>query len=104
MQIYHVNLLKLYHEREVHVLYGGKGKDEAAPVEVPMRTKLIQQQKQDLTPLVRQSQRVFSPIPGSTNLIQHHIMTDPGAKVRLRRYRIPEARREVAHAAVGEMV
>lgn len=97
-------LLKLYHEREAQVFYGGKGKDEATPMEVPMGTKLMAQQKQDLTALVRQSRRVFSPIPGSTNLIQHYIRTDPGAKVCLRPYRIPKARRVVAHATVGEMV
>ncbi len=33
---------------------------------------------------------VFSPLPGRTNLIQHHIETEPGIVVRSRTYHLPE--------------
>lgn len=38
---------------------------------------------------------VFSPLPGRTDLIQHHIETDPGVVIRGRPYRLPEHKKKV---------
>ena len=54
--------------------------------------------------LVDQNQDVFSSEPGHTNLVQHHIITEPGKKVKLRPYRIPEARREAVRTEVKTML
>jgi len=51
-------------------------------------------QKQALTELVDQNRDVFSSEAGHTDLVQHHIITEPGKGVKLRPYRIPEARRD----------
>ncbi len=37
---------------------------------------------------------MFSPRPGRTNLIQHHIETEPGVVVRSRPYRLPEHKKK----------
>ncbi len=37
---------------------------------------------------------MFSPLPGRTNLIQHHIETEPGVVVRSRPYRLPEHKKK----------
>ena len=54
--------------------------------------------------LVDQNQDVFSSEPGQTNLVQHHIITEPGKKVKLSPYRIPEARREAVRTEVRTML
>ncbi len=37
---------------------------------------------------------VFSPLPSRTNLIQHHIETEPGVVMRSRPYRLPERKKK----------
>jgi len=54
--------------------------------------------------LVDQNQDVFSREPGDTNLVQHHIITQPGKGVGLRSYRIPEAGRDAVTSEVKAML
>ncbi len=44
----------------------------------------------DVARLQKEFADVFLPLPGRTNLIQHHIETEPGVVVRSRPYRLPE--------------
>ena len=50
-------------------------------------------QQQDLREIVLQHQDIFSELPGRTTVASHDIVTEPGVTVRVRPYRIPEARR-----------
>ncbi|KAJ8359228.1 hypothetical protein SKAU_G00157530 [Synaphobranchus kaupii] len=68
------------------------------PVQVPMGEQLTPSQRQDLQDLVNRNRDVFSGEAGHTNLIQHRIVTEPGKRMKLRPYRIPEARREAIAA------
>ncbi|KAJ8351918.1 hypothetical protein SKAU_G00233940 [Synaphobranchus kaupii] len=70
------------------------------PVQVPMGEQLTPSQRQDLQDLVNRNRDVFSAEAGHTDLIQHRIVTEPGKRVKLRPYRIPEARREAIAAEV----
>jgi len=74
------------------------------PVDVPMGEQLTSSQQQDLRELFGQFRDVFSTEPGYTDLIQHNIITDAGKKVKLRPYRVPEARREAISAEVQKML
>ncbi|KAJ8359251.1 hypothetical protein SKAU_G00157760 [Synaphobranchus kaupii] len=67
-------------------------------VQVPMGEQLTPSQQQDLQDLVNRNRDVFSAEAGHTDLIQHRIITEPGKRVKLRPYRIPEARREAIAA------
>ncbi|KAJ8353818.1 hypothetical protein SKAU_G00213850 [Synaphobranchus kaupii] len=60
-----------------------------------MGEQLTPSQRQDL---VNRNRDVFSTEAGHTDLIQHQIVTEPGKRVKLRPYRIPEARREAIAA------
>ncbi len=51
---------------------------------------LAPSQLTDVARLQTEFADVFSPLPGRTNLIQHHIETEPGVVVRSRPYRLPE--------------
>ncbi|KAJ8264277.1 hypothetical protein GJAV_G00147290 [Gymnothorax javanicus] len=62
--------------------------------EVPLGEQLTPCQRQELRELVGRNQDVFNPTPGRTNLVTHDIVTEPGKRVKLRPYRIPEARRQ----------
>ncbi len=104
-QIYHVNLLKKWYEPErclistllSQVLSHG-------PVEVEMGAQLTPTQKQDLQELVSQYSEVISLLPGRTTVVHHDIVTEPGRKVRLKPYRIPEAQREAICEEVRKML
>ncbi len=48
----------------------------------------------DVARLQKEFADVFSPLPGRTNLIQHHIETEPGVVVRSRPYRLPEHKKK----------
>ncbi len=47
---------------------------------------------------------MFSPLPGRTNLIQHHIETEPGIVVRSRLYRLPEHKKKVVQSELEAML
>jgi len=55
-------------------------------------------QRADVALLQRQFADVFSPLPGSTSLIHHHIETPPGVTIRLQPYRLPEHKRKIIQA------
>ena len=59
---------------------------------------------QDMREMVLQHLNVFSERPGRTTTASHEIRTVPGARVRLRPYRIPEARRAAIRAEVASML
>jgi hypothetical protein len=103
-QIYHVNLLKKWNARDVLCSVPPKATSQTGPAKVPLGEQLSPAQRQELMELVDQNQDVFSSEPGHTNLVQHHIITEPGKKVKLRPYRIPEARREAVRTEVKTML
>nr|XP_006012602.1 PREDICTED: uncharacterized protein LOC102366250 [Latimeria chalumnae] len=98
-QIYHINLLKPWKENEtMAVLEGPLGQPD--PVEegsVHISEDLTPDQKKLAVEMVERNQDVFSSSPGRTRGIYHDIITPPGVTVKVKPYRIPEAkRREVA--------
>ncbi|KAJ8365057.1 hypothetical protein SKAU_G00138880 [Synaphobranchus kaupii] len=98
-KVYHVNLLKKWVAREVlFSLTPPQVAVKTEPVQVPMGEQLTPSQRQDLQDLVNWNRDVFSAEAGHTDLIQHRIVTEPGKWVKLRPYRIPEARREAIAA------
>ncbi|XP_036804331.1 uncharacterized protein LOC118940159 [Oncorhynchus mykiss] len=106
VQLYHINLLKTYHGREEEVALmalEGKGKEEALP-QVRRGQTLLPEQSRQLDKLIMNFGRIFSPFPGQTDVLFHHIHTEPGKKVHIHPYRIPEARRVIAKKEVREML
>ena len=76
----------------------------ARPLEdVAMGEDLTPTQRQEVRELVSQHQDVYDPSPGYTQLLHHNIVTPPGVRVRLKPYRLPEARRKAVEEAVAEM-
>ncbi len=61
----------------------------------PEGDHLSPSQLTDVARLQAEFADVFSPLPGRTNLIQHHIETGPGMVVRIRPYRLPEHKKKV---------
>ncbi|KAG5842700.1 hypothetical protein ANANG_G00180410 [Anguilla anguilla] len=74
------------------------------PPEVTLGKQLTGHQIQDLRELLDRNRDVFSKLPGRTSIIAHHIATEPGKKVRLRPYRIPEAQRDTIREEVRRML
>ncbi|KAJ8354155.1 hypothetical protein SKAU_G00217220 [Synaphobranchus kaupii] len=98
-KVYHVNLLKKWVARKVlFSITPPQVAVKTEPVKVPMGEQLTPSQRQDLQDLVNWNRDVFSAEAGHTDLIQHQIVTEPGKWVKLRPYRIPEARREAIAA------
>ncbi|KAJ8353788.1 hypothetical protein SKAU_G00213550 [Synaphobranchus kaupii] len=98
-KVYHVNLLKKWVAREVlFSITTPQVAVKTEPVKVPMGEQLTPSQRQDLQDLVNRNRDVFSAEAGHTDLIQHRIVTEPGKRVKLRPYSIPEARREAIAA------
>ncbi|CAM4507561.1 unnamed protein product [Caretta caretta] len=54
--------------------------------------------------MIQRNPDVFSTQPGHTTLIQHHIVTCPGARVTIKPYHIPEAKREEITTEVRKML
>ncbi|KAJ8353327.1 hypothetical protein SKAU_G00208940 [Synaphobranchus kaupii] len=104
-KVYHVNLLKKWVARDVLCsFHPPQGPAKTEPVEVPIGEQLSKSQRQDVMELVECHRDVFSTEAGRTDLIQHHIITEPGKKVKLRLYQIPEARREAVRQEVRNML
>ena len=99
--IYHVNLLKKWHEPEqipLPALLTSVSPQLSVPV--PISDDLSPRQVQELKEVVMRFQDRFSEVPGRTHVLRHDIITEPGKVVRQKPYRIPEARR---HAIEGEV-
>ena len=84
-------------------LEGKEKKKEALP-QVRRGQTLLPEQSRQLDKLIMNFGRIFSPFPGQTDVLFHHIHTEPGKKVHIRPYRIPEARRVIAKKEVREML
>ena len=97
-QIYHLNLLKAWREAEpVSLVTLLTERDELGP-EVPKSSNsssllcgdhLTPFQGADVARLQQRCADVFYPLPGCTDLKQHHIETRPGVALRPRPYRLP---------------
>ena len=61
-------------------------------------------QKSDLAELQKRFADVFSPLPGRTSLIHHHVETTPGVSVRTRPYRLPEHKKKLVQAEIRAML
>ncbi|CAM4533891.1 unnamed protein product, partial [Caretta caretta] len=72
--------------------------------QIRISTDLTPNQKKEVTEMTNRYQDVFSTKPGRTTEAYHHIITDPGAKVTLRPYRVPAAKREEIKAEVKRML
>ncbi|CAM5154394.1 unnamed protein product [Natator depressus] len=104
-QIYHINLLKPWHQREACVvaqetLIQGNNMQK----QIRISTDLTPNQKKEVTEMINRYQDVFSTKPGQTMEAYHHIITDPGAKVTLRPYRVPAAKGEEIKAEVKRIL
>ncbi|XP_077964207.1 uncharacterized protein LOC144411428 [Gasterosteus aculeatus] len=94
-QIYHINLLKRWHAPDsVPMAALTTETQDRVPSQVPLGPHLSPTHRQDMVELTGQFKDVFSDMPEGTTVINHDIITEPGKKVRLRPYRIPEAKRE----------
>ncbi|KAJ8351713.1 hypothetical protein SKAU_G00231890 [Synaphobranchus kaupii] len=79
-KVYHVNLLKKWVARDVLCSFPPpQGPAKTEPVEVPIGEQLSKSQRQDVMELVERHRDVFSEA-GRTDLIQHHIISEPGKK------------------------
>ncbi len=113
-QIYHLNLLKKWSEVEsVMLATAVSGEDDLGPEVItkiqsltlaPGGDHLSPSQLTDVARLQKEFADVFSPLPGRTNLIQHHIETEPGVVVRSRPYRLPEHKKKVVQSELEAML
>ncbi|KAI7796732.1 hypothetical protein IRJ41_005254, partial [Triplophysa rosa] len=113
-QIYHLNLLKKWQEVEPVLLATViSGEDDLGPEAntkpqsialAPGGDHLSPSQLTDIAKLQAEFADVFSPLPGRTKLIQHHIETVPGVVVRSRPYRLPEHKKNVVQTELAAML
>ncbi len=113
-QVYHLNLLKKWSEVESVTLVMAVGGEEDLGPEVntknlslalaPAGDHLSPSQLTDVAKLQAEFADVFSPLPGRTNLIQHHIETELGMVVRSRPYRLPEHKKKVVQTELEAML
>uniref|UniRef100_K7G546 ribonuclease H n=1 Tax=Pelodiscus sinensis TaxID=13735 RepID=K7G546_PELSI len=104
-QVYHVNLLKLWRDREVAlVVLGPPPQGENPSRQVGISPELTPDKQAEAADLIEQNQDVFSTEPGRTTEVYHDIITDPGVKVHVKPYRIPEAKRKEVQAEVEKML
>ncbi|XP_067248999.1 NACHT, LRR and PYD domains-containing protein 3-like isoform X2 [Chanodichthys erythropterus] len=113
-QIYHLNLLKKWSEAESVMLATViSGEDDLGPEAnvkkqslalAPGGDHLSPSQLTDVSKLQAEFADVFSPVPGRTDLIQHHIETEPGVVIRSRPYRLPEHKKKVVQAELEAML
>jgi hypothetical protein len=104
-QVYHVNLIKPWKDRESLVATQAGVKDGVPPIPpVTIGEALSGHQKQEVREFLQENRRKFSNLPGRTHLIKHHIKTEPHSKVYMKPYRIPEARREAVSSEVKYML
>ncbi len=113
-QIYHLNLLKKWIEAESVMLATAVSGEEDLRPEVnnkpqslalaPGGDHLSPSQLADVAKLQAAFADVFSPLPGRTDLIQHHIETEPGVVIRSRPYRLPEHKKKVVQTELEAML
>ncbi|XP_037745412.1 zinc finger and SCAN domain-containing protein 16-like [Chelonia mydas] len=94
-QIYHINLLKPWHDRETClVMRGAPTQTDDPQGQVKISSESTPEQRTEVIDMIQRNQDVFCTQPGCTTLVQHHIVTSPGVRVTIRPYRIPEAKRD----------
>uniref|UniRef100_A0A8C1LM62 Gypsy retrotransposon integrase-like protein 1 n=1 Tax=Cyprinus carpio TaxID=7962 RepID=A0A8C1LM62_CYPCA len=113
-QIYHLNLLKKWSEAESVMLATVVSGEEDLGPEVSSKSQslalapggdhLSPSQLTDIKSIQAEFADVFSPLPGRTNLIQHHVETEPGVVVRSRPYRLPEHKKKVVQGELEAML
>ena len=105
IQLYHVNLLKKWHAREVlFACLPPAASSIPARDEVQVGAGLSPHQRQMTLELVERNTDVFSSLPGQTEVVCHEIRTRPGQTVHQRPYRVPEARRVAIQEEVQKML
>ncbi len=113
-QIYHLNLLKRWNEgTSVGLAAVVSNEDDLGP-EAALQNHpfalvsggdhLSPRQLTDLAQLQADFADVFSPLPGRTDLVQHHIETLPGEVARSRPYRLPEHKKNVVQEELKAML
>ncbi len=113
-QIYHLNLLKRWNEgTSVGLATVVSNEDDLGP-EAALKNHpfalvsggdhLSPRQLTDLAQLQADFADVFSPLPGRTDLAQHHIETLPGEVARSRPYRLPEHKKNVVQEELKAML
>ena len=77
MQIYHVNLLKRWHDpgQAPDPVFVASFVTQDPTPDVPLGDQLTPRQRQELRKLVARNQDVFATTPGHTTLIEHDIIT-----------------------------
>ncbi len=113
-QIYHLNLLKRWNEGTSVGLAAVVSNEEDLGPEAALKPNplalvsggdhLSPRQLTDLAQLQAAFADVFSPLPGRTNLVQHHIETLPGEVARSRPYRLPEHKKNVVQEELKAML
>uniref|UniRef100_A0A8C1SK78 Gypsy retrotransposon integrase-like protein 1 n=1 Tax=Cyprinus carpio TaxID=7962 RepID=A0A8C1SK78_CYPCA len=113
-QIYHLNLLKKWSAEGSVLLATAVSEEEDLGPEAIIKEKsltlapggdhLSPSQLTDIGRLQVEFADVFSPLPGRTDLIQHHIETEPGVVVRTRPYRLPEHKKKVVQTELEAML
>uniref|UniRef100_A0A674CNJ5 Gypsy retrotransposon integrase-like protein 1 n=1 Tax=Salmo trutta TaxID=8032 RepID=A0A674CNJ5_SALTR len=101
-QIYHINLLKAWRERETLMVTYPTHTQETA--EVNISPTLSPAQVQEVKTLIQKNRDVFSEVPGRTEVTAHDIVSLPGRKVSMRPYRVPEARQAAIRAETEKML
>ncbi|XP_061764264.1 uncharacterized protein LOC133557636 [Nerophis ophidion] len=108
-KIYHLNLLKGWREAEPVSMVTAVAESEELCLEVPPASQpfplrcdnhLTPSHRADVPTLQERFADVFSPLPGRTNLTQHHIKTSPGVTQRSRPNKLPENQRKVVREGV----
>ena len=111
-QIHHLNLLKAWKEVvAVSLVKVDQERDELGPEVTRANNQsaplsdghLSPSQKTDLAELQKRFADVFSPVPGCTSLIHHHVETTPGVSVRTRAYRLPKHKKKLVQAEIRAM-
>ncbi|XP_068121096.1 uncharacterized protein [Hyperolius riggenbachi] len=105
IQIYHVNLIKAWKDPLVSMAAERLSPSLQGGVpEVRVSGALSRPQAQEVKEFLLRNADVFSDLPGCTHVIEHDIVTDPQARVRLKPYRIPEARRQAVAGEIQRML
>uniref|UniRef100_A0A8C5N2U3 ribonuclease H n=1 Tax=Leptobrachium leishanense TaxID=445787 RepID=A0A8C5N2U3_9ANUR len=72
--------------------------------EVPIADTLSVAQRNEVKEFLRGNTDFFSEMPGLTTVVHHDIVVEPGVRINVKPYRIPEARREAVSAEIRKML
>ena len=114
--IYHINLLRKWHEEETVCVGIAEEEDEfeeevtgwkmdSREGDCPKEgEQLSEEQREQLRALVKQFSDVFKKEPGRTDVVKHKIPTGDANPVRLPPYRVPHAYRQVLKQELEDMM